>query len=117
MPADVVSYSVPPRAFEPILILDSSFFNAEFFNWESPELYCLGVVLQGLRVHLKPRVAVDCQDVVPIEAGSTGLSLGDEPCKRRRDKSAPCKSLQPICTFAPLLRRLRSYGLGRGTTC
>src|ERR1700689_651913 len=48
------------------------------------------------------------QDVVPIKTGSIRLGFGIEPCKRRRDKSAPCKSLQPICTFAPLLRRRRS---------
>jgi hypothetical protein len=45
------------------------------------------------------RVAVDDQDVVPIETGPAWLDFGTEPCKRRRDKSAPCKSLQPICTF------------------
>jgi hypothetical protein len=43
-------------------------------------------------------VAVDYQDVVPIETGPAGPSFSTEPCKRRRDKSAPCKSLQPICT-------------------
>jgi len=53
----------------------------------------------------------------PIEAGPTGLNFGTESCKRRRDKSAPCKSLQPICIFAPLLLRLSSRPLGKGTTC
>ena len=48
---------------------------------------------------------VDDQDVVPIEAEPTCPEFGTEPCKRRRGKSAPCKSLQPIRTFAPLLRR------------
>ncbi len=62
-------------------------------------------------------VPVIPQDVVPIETGSIGLSFSTERCKRRRDKSAPCKSLQPICTFAPLLRLRRSYGLRMGTTC
>jgi hypothetical protein len=52
--------------------------------------------------------AIDCQDVVPIEAGPTWLEFSSEPCKRRRDKSAACKSLRPICNFAPLLRSSRA---------
>jgi len=60
----------------------------------------------GLFLYLRTwGVAVDDQDVVPIEAGPTCPEFGTEPCKRRRGKSAPCKSLQPIRTFAPLLRR------------
>ena len=47
------------------------------------------------------RLSVIRQDVVPIETGSIRLGFGTEPCK---DKSAPCKSLQPICTFAALKR-------------
>ena len=52
-------------------------------------------------------VPVIPQDVVPIQARLIGLGFDTEPCKRRRDKSAPCKSLQPICTFTPLLRLRR----------
>src|SRR6266436_8720651 len=51
-------------------------------------------------------VPVDCQDVVPIEAGSTGLSLGAEPCKRRRDKSALANRYSRF----PLSHRSFDYG-------
>jgi hypothetical protein len=53
------------------------------------------------------------QDVVPLKTVQSGVSFPTEPCKRRRDKSAPWKSLQPISTFAPLLLRRISWILKR----
>jgi hypothetical protein len=44
------------------------------------------------------------QDVVPFTRGQLGILFQSERCKRRRGKSAAWKSLQPISTFAPLLR-------------
>jgi len=92
----------------------------ELLNTLSPERWTIATSCTRPLAEVRLRAAglpVDYQDVVPIEAGPTSLDFGIEPCKRRRDKSAPCKSLQPICTFTPLLRRRCSWGLGRGTTC
>jgi hypothetical protein len=71
---------------------------------------------QPLPWQCKGGPAVIPQDVVPLKTVQFGIPLPTEPCKRRRDKSAPWKSLQPISTFAPLLLRRVSWLAEKGTT-
>jgi hypothetical protein len=47
------------------------------------------------------RVPVIPQHVVPSKIARFGSAFLAERCRRRRDKSAPWKSLEPISTFAP----------------